>query len=116
MSEKKITCIECPVGCEITVEVDNGEVLSVTGNGCPRGKLYASSEVICPRRVITSTVKKENGGVLPVKTDKPVKKSEIFDVMQKINGATAKSGVRRGDIIVENITEDINLIATDDDI
>lgn len=113
--ETKLTCIECPVGCEITAVTDNGVVTGVTGNGCARGKAYAENEVVCPRRIVTSTVKKEEGGVLPVKTDKGVKKSEIFEVMRKIDAAVAKKGARRGDVIVENITEDVNLIATDDD-
>ena len=40
---KTLTCIECPVGCEIRVETENGEVKSVQGNSCPRGKMYAES-------------------------------------------------------------------------
>lgn len=117
MSEiKTLTCIECPVGCEITVETSGDVVLDVCGNGCPRGAAYARNEVVCPRRVLTTTVRTENDKIIPVKTDKPVKKSEIFDVMAIINGVRAKSGIKQGDIIVANITEDINLIAADDDV
>lgn len=115
MSEiRKLTCIECPVGCDISVELDGENILSVTGNGCTRGNMYARNEVVCPRRVITTTVRTTNGKVVPVKTDKPVKKSEIFDVMKKINACVADDGVKEKDVIVKNITEDINLIATDD--
>ena len=33
---KTITCINCPVGCRMTVTLnDEGEVLSVSGNTCP---------------------------------------------------------------------------------
>lgn len=114
MTENKvITCIECPVGCEITVALDGYKVLSVEGNGCPRGKMYASSEVVCPVRVLTTTVKVEGGGVLPVKTDKPVKKDMLFSVMQKVNAVTAGKNTKIGDIIVRNIIDDVNLIATD---
>ena len=52
----KLTCIECPIGCEIEVVVENGAAVSVTGNGCLRGKTYAQNEVVCPKRVVTSTV------------------------------------------------------------
>lgn len=114
MTENKvITCIECPVGCEITVALDGDKVLSVEGNGCPRGKMYASSEVVCPVRVLTTTVKVEGGGVLPVKTDKPVKKDMLFYVMQKINAVTVEKNTKIGDVIVRNIIDDVNLIATD---
>ncbi len=107
-----LTCIECPIGCPIEVEVENGKPVSITGYTCPRGKSYAESEVICPRRVVTSTVKATDGTLVPVKTERPVKKSDIFDVMQKINKATVMLPVKIGDIVVENISEDIHLIAT----
>ena len=41
---RTLTCIECPVGCEITAETENGEVKSVRGNSCPRGRMYAEFE------------------------------------------------------------------------
>ena len=112
MSVRSLTCIECPIGCPIEVTVENGVPVSVKGNACPRGKLYAENEVICPRRVLTSTVRAENGELIPVKTDKPIKKSEMFKLMEKLNGVVCKLPVKIGDIIVKNITEDINLIAT----
>ena len=108
--KKTLTCIECPIGCEIEVEIEDGKVISLKGNGCPRGKLYAENEVICPRRVVTSTVKAKDGRLVPVKTDKPVKKSEIFSVMEIINKTTCDNGVKIGDVLVENIEEDANLI------
>ena len=111
---KTINCIECPKGCEITVEVSDGEIKSITGNSCRRGYVYASNEVICPRRVVTSTVKTADGRVLSVKTEKPVKKSEIFNVMERINGITLDHSVKIGDVIEKNISEDINLVATSD--
>ena len=43
--EQTITCINCPVGCRMTVRLsDSGEVISVTGNTCPRGDKYARQE------------------------------------------------------------------------
>lgn len=110
---RNLTCIECPVGCYITVETDGKEVISVTGNGCNRGKMYASSEVTCPMRVVTSTVRAVGGKMLPVKTDKPVKKQNIFAVMDKIKGFTAPSGVKEGDVLIENVSDGANLVATD---
>ena len=110
--KKSLTCIECPIGCEIEVEVENGVVLSVKGNTCPRGKIYAESEVICPKRVVTSTVRAENGEMIPVKTDKPVRKTEIFTVMQAINSVKCTLPVKIGDVLVEKISDDANLIVT----
>lgn len=108
--KKNLTCIECPIGCEIEVELEDGKVMSVKGNTCPRGKMYAENEVICPKRVVTSTVRAENGVMVPVKTDKPIKKSEIFTVMKKINETRCVLPVKIGDILVENISDDANLV------
>lgn len=110
--KRKLTCIECPIGCEIEVELKDGKVVSLAGNGCPRGKVYAEAEVVCPRRVVTSTIRAENGEMIPVKTDRPVRKDAIFEVMKKINKATCKMPVALGDILVENICDDANLIIT----
>lgn len=113
MKETVLTCIECPMGCTITVCAENGEILSVSGNGCPRGRLYAENEVKCPMRVLTTTVKTAFGVMLAVKTDKPIKKSEIFTVMKKINGITVNEKARIGDVIIPNISGDANLVAAD---
>ena len=108
--KKTLTCIECPIGCGIEVEVENGVVLSVKGNTCPRGKIYAEAEVVCPKRVVTSTVRAENGEMIPVKTDKPVRKDAIFEVMAKINKTTCTLPAITGTILVKNVCEDANLI------
>ena len=41
MEKKELICIGCPMGCALTVETEGNEVLSVTGNTCPRGESYA---------------------------------------------------------------------------
>ena len=111
MEKKIITCIECPIGCTIEAYMENGKIV-VNGNTCLRGKAYAENEMICPRRIITSTVRLTSGQMVSVKTDKPVKKDQMFLVMQLINKINPTSPVKIGDIIKENIIEDINLIAT----
>ena len=35
--KRMITCIVCPMGCTMAVEM-NGEEITVTGNACPRGE------------------------------------------------------------------------------
>ena len=66
-----LTCIRCPMGCAIHVEMENGQVVSVTGNTCPRGAEYAKSEATAPVRTVTSTVR-ALGGVRPVVAVKTV--------------------------------------------
>ena len=110
--KRALICIECPVGCRIEVTLDGKNVTAVTGNACPRGKAYAESEVVCPMRVVTSTVRSDTGALVPVKTDRPVRKSEIFAVMEKINKTLCRTPVRIGDILYKNISDGANLVAT----
>ena len=70
MMEKNFTCTRCPMGCALTVE-DAGGILTVTGQGCPRGEEYGRSEYTCPVRTLTTTVRLADGRVLPVKTNNP---------------------------------------------
>ena len=103
MKTRELTCIVCPLGCSIKVELDNDKVVSVTGNTCPRGKLYAENECVNPERTITTTMRTDTGTVIPVKTDKPVPKNKMFEVMELINGKTAHLPVNIGDILIENV-------------
>ncbi len=112
MEEKILTCIECPMGCSIKVAISDNKVVSVDGYNCARGKIYVENEAFCPKRVVTSTVKTCFDKMLAVKTDAPVKKSEIFDVMDKINAIFIDTKVKIGDIILKDIVEGVNLVAT----
>lgn len=114
MEVRKLTCIECPMGCSIEVTELKGKGLVITGNSCARGKIYAENEVICPKRVITSTVKVNDGRVVSVKTDGPVPKSLTFNIMNRINAIELERCPKIGEIVLENVIEGINVVATDD--
>ena len=53
MKERMLTCIGCPMGCQLTVTMEGNEILSVEGNTCPRGDIYARKEVTNPTRIVT---------------------------------------------------------------
>ena len=108
----RLTCIECPLGCDIEVRKENEELI-ITGNSCPRGKLYATNEVTCPKRVLTTTVRCSDGRLVAVKTSSPVNKSALLDLMTVINKTVANVPVHIGDVIIENLVDGVNLIATD---
>ncbi|MBR2903913.1 MAG: DUF1667 domain-containing protein [Clostridia bacterium] len=110
--KKTLTCIECPVGCQVTVETEDGKILSVTGNACPRGKVYAENEVVCPRRIVTTTARAEDGKMIPVKTNRAVKKDEIFAVMERIKKLSIRLPVEVGDVVYKEIAEGCDLVAT----
>ena len=109
----QIICITCPKGCHLSVDEQNG--YAVTGNACPRGAEYGKNELQHPVRVVTSTVRIEGASIarLPVKTDKPLPKEKMFECMHLLDGITAKSPVRVGAVLAENILgTDVNIVAT----
>lgn len=115
MSVRELTCIGCPLGCALTVTLENDEVVSVTGNTCKRGDDYARKEVTHPTRIVTSTVLVEGGEIpmVSVKTQNDIPKEKIMDIMKEINALRVKAPVHIGDVLLENICgTGVNLIAT----
>ena len=107
----ELTCVVCPAGCRMTAELDeNGCVISVKGNTCPRGKTYAESEITHPVRTLTSTVTvvlaDGKTAMLPVRTSKPIPKEALFEAMDKIREMTVSAPVRMGDVLVDNFMEE----------
>lgn len=113
--ERKLTCIGCPLGCEVTVELKGMDVVSVSGNTCPRGEAYARKEVTSPTRIVTTTVRVENG-VLPavsVKTKSDIPKDKIIDCVMVLQSVSVKAPVAIGDIVYKNVSDTgIDVIAT----
>ena len=60
MEKREMICIMCPMGCNLTV-TKNGDDITVTGNNCQRGVIFAKEELTCPKRIVTSSVKTEQG-------------------------------------------------------
>lgn len=112
MEKKELICIECPKGCRITVTHEQEKILSIEGNDCKRGEAYARDEAICPRRVLTTTVRAVDGRMVPVKTERPIKKEALLSVMKKIETLRVSCPVFIGQVVCPAISEDIDLIAT----
>lgn len=115
METRELICIGCPMGCPLTVQMENGEVLSVTGNTCKRGDDYARKEVTNPTRIVTSSVKIEGGALeaVSVKTKQDIPKGKIFDCVKALKDVTVKAPVHIGDVIVSNIADTgVDIIAT----
>ena len=110
-----LTCVVCPAGCRMTAEQDEtGAVINVSGNTCPRGKLYAEAELTHPVRTLTTTVAvhSKTDRRLPVKTDKPISKESLFRAMEEIKKIRVTVPVKRGDVIAADFMEPgINLVA-----
>ena len=99
---RELTCIGCPMGCALTVEVENNEAVSVTGNTCKIGENYAKSEISAPVRAVTTTALTAGGRPVPVKTAGNVPKEKIFDVVSEIKSVKVTLPVKLGDVVLEN--------------
>ena len=77
-----MVCIVCPNGCRLTVENNNGEI-SVAGAKCKRGEAFAKTELTCPTRSITSSVRTtvSDYPVVSVRTDGEIPKDKIFELI-----------------------------------
>ena len=115
MEVKNLTCINCPMGCALTVEMNGNEVVNVTGNTCNRGDAYARKEMTSPTRIVTSTVKVTGGksDTVSVKTKTDIPKGKIFECIIELKNVTVQAPVGIGDVIVEDIADTgVDIVAT----
>ena len=115
MSIRELTCIGCPMGCQLTAVLENGQVTRVTGNTCPRGREFAVSEMTAPRRTICSTVRTAfpDAPVLPVRVSADIPKDRIFDVMDALKTVTVSERIGRGDVVIPDVLGlGVDVIAT----
>ena len=113
--EQTITCINCPVGCRMTVSLsDTGEFLSVTGNTCPRGAKYAQQECTLPERMITAVIPVAGSETpLYVNTASPVPKKLISSVIDELARVQVSLPVTIGQIVLPDVLNTgVDIIAT----
>lgn len=113
--KKIFPCILCPNGCEIEAEVEDGQMITCEGAGCPRGQEYAKQELIAPMRTFSSSVCVLHGNLplVSVRLDKPVPKQRIFDVMEVIRSVCLEAPVSIGDVVIDRVAGlDVRVIAT----
>jgi len=113
---KEIRCIVCPTGCLVHVENVNGELI-IEGHSCKRGEVYAREEFIAPRRILTTTIRVEDGflPLIPVRSDKPLPKERLQEALKEIAITKIKAPIKMGDILIEKVIGlDANIIASRD--
>ncbi len=113
--KKMFTCIICPNGCEIEVEVKDNEILNIDGASCKKGREYINQELKNPQRNIATSVKVIDGEmeIVSVRLSKSIPKSEIFNVMREIKTLQAIAPIKIGDVIKVNINNlNVDVIAT----
>ena len=115
IEKRELICIGCPMGCLLTVTLNQGKVEKVAGNTCPKGEAYAKKEVTNPTRIVTSTVRVEGGDrqFVSVKTKEDIPKDKIYACMKAINGIRSKAPIKIGDVLLENAAgTGVSIVAT----
>lgn len=115
MEIRELTCINCPMGCLLTVDLDGDEIKEIRGYTCPRGKTYAEKEVTNPTRVVTSTMKVVGGKKdrVACKTQADIPKDKIRAVMEAINAAQVQAPVVIGEVLIADVAgTGVDVVAT----
>jgi CxxC motif-containing protein len=120
---RSLTCIVCPIGCALSVEEgppgpDGITGLTVSGNRCKRGAVYAQEEIRAPKRTVTATCGIDEtvlnagapGGLsrrseyaprrVPVKTTSPCPKERIDELLGDIYRLRIGLPVKAGDVVI----------------
>ena len=125
----ELTCIVCPIGCSLLVEISENEnrsvpnaAFTVKGNRCKRGAVYAQEEIRAPKRVVTATVAIDSPAEehfldtysatrhhnltaprrLPVKTSVPCPKDKINELLEDIYRLKIGLPVKTGQKLIED--------------
>lgn len=102
---RDFTCIICPNGCDLRVNINNDIIISIDGASCDKGDKYVKQELTNPQRTIATSVL-VIGGEIPlasVRLSKPIPKDRIFDVMEEIKKIKVDAPVNIGLIVQKDI-------------
>ena len=120
MNTVNLTCIGCPLGCQIEVLMDDDRnIRLVTGNNCARGDKYARKEVTSPSHIVTSSVRvygsKNGERMVPLKTASDIPKGKMMEVIRALRGVSVPCPVRIGDVLMADVAgTGVDVIATKD--
>jgi len=115
VEKKHFTCVICPLGCEIDVELQDGNVVSMEGNKCQKGEEFVSQELKEAMRILTTTVavKGAKWAMLPVRTDKAIPKRLLSKVIEQLADIELQAPVKMYHVIVKGVAgTDANIVAT----
>ena len=110
MNIRELTCIGCPMGCQLRATLEDGVVTAVTGNTCPRGDAYARKECVHPERTVTThfwlPAHLVPGGplpVVPVRTQGEVPKEKVLEVARALHTAAVPAPVQAGQVVLADV-------------
>ncbi len=115
MKTVHLTCIGCPMGCQLTVQMEGAEVTCVTGNTCKTGDKYARKELTNPTRIVTTTVRVSGGtlAAVSVKTASDIPKEKIFECIKALKAIQLTAPVTIGQVVLADAAgTGVDIVAT----
>ena len=115
VEKKHFTCVTCPVGCEVDVEVKDSNIISMKGNRCDKVKEFVLQELKEPMRVFTTIVRIKGAkyAMLPVRTDKPIPKRLFTQAIEQLSSIDLQAPVHMSNVIVKDVAgSGANIVAT----
>lgn len=110
----ELVCIVCPNGCRLSVK-ENENGVEVVGAKCKRGENFARTELTCPMRTVTTSVKTtvENFPVVSVKTDGEIPKEKVFPLINLLKDVVITNPLPIGTIVLSNVFDTgVNIVTT----
>jgi len=101
----RLTCVLCPVGCELEVLKDAPDGLQVQGNQCDKGIPFALEEVLHPKRNLATSVPVRGtvSKMVSVRLSGPVPREMIFPILAEISRLKPEVPVHRGDVLIADV-------------
>jgi len=102
---ERLTCVLCPIGCELEVGRAAGERLDVRGNQCDKGLDFADEEILRPKRNLATSVPLAGttSRMVSVRLSGPVPRDMIFPILEAIAGLRPEPPVARGQVLIPNV-------------
>ncbi len=111
----RLTCVLCPVGCELEVRKDEAGELEVRGNQCDKGVPFALEEILHPRRNLATSVPVRGiaSRMVSVRLSGPVPREMIFPILAEIARLRPEAPISRGQVLIADVLGmGVDVIAT----
>jgi len=110
----ELICINCPLGCRMSVTIRDKQPPLVEGNACGRGAAYALQEAVRPMRVLTANMKAK-GCARPfsVRSSAAVPRERLLDCAAALKRCHPSLPIHIGDVVLTDFLGlGVDIVAT----
>jgi CxxC motif-containing protein len=114
-AERDLICVTCPVGCAIHVTLQDGQLKQINGQACKRGVAFTKEEILAPRRILTTTVRVQNGilPLVPVRSRAPLPKEMLLKVVAILRQVVLQAPIHEHQVVLANVFDSgVDIIAS----